>query len=565
MVFAVTLFAARLALATSHDEPGSLIQRKSLVHASIEYGDDAAIGDAECSADCSSAFLTKCIPHKCRRDSEEPYADCRSEVDNAKGPLAKVCSAGCLDTAEMLSSKSGCEDSGSPSPGPSPSQPSSSPKPSGGDGAKESEPTVPAEKPTVPTLCTAQNQGGCDCGSRDLKTYVFWPTTAAQRCFHVYNIPASVPSGGAQPVVLHMDGYSGGKKGSLTQGDMGVAAKYYGFTTITIGNLLKDGAGGFGLEFGNNGIVNDANPKPCASTDSREIVYLEAVFKFIADNPTLLDVTKVYTEGFSQNSMFAIYTAVCFADKVAGAWQGGSGLSKTAYDPVAPGLQGQCSFTSRATHEKSCCEEEFCSTCQYWPIYPKTCSHKIVDCIHAYTDDTIACGSDWQMYEAMVKEGNDARLLSFPGGATGSKVGGHQDPKNKWAWLTGCLGLTTACSSTCATSFTSCVNIATDSTSHEKFETCETKIKNAQLSGCTSGCAPTLEMLKLSETPVVTLSNGKFGTSTGLAQASGSAPKPNCKKTFGKFTDRTKGPKPSCSAPSSFKLGAENPSSTVCA
>merc|ERR1712232_1128859 len=102
--------------------------------------------------------------------------------------------------------------------------------------------TVPSQKPTVPTLCTSQNQGCCECGRGDLQTYVFWPGDGAtQRCFHAYNIPLSSPSGGRYPVVLHMDGYSGGR--ATNPGDMGIAAKCYGFATITLGNLLKDGAG----------------------------------------------------------------------------------------------------------------------------------------------------------------------------------------------------------------------------------------------------------------------------------------------------------------------------------
>merc|ERR1712151_872466 len=117
---------------------------------------------------------------------------------------------------------------------------------------------------------------------------------------------------------------------------------------------------------------NDENPTPCSSSDSREVVYLEGVFQFISENPAL-DSAKVFTEGFSQNSMFAIYTAVCFSDKVAGAWQGGSGLSKTAHNPVAPGFQGQCSFSSYATHGDTCCDDEFCTDCKYWPLYPRTC------------------------------------------------------------------------------------------------------------------------------------------------------------------------------------------------
>lgn len=382
----------------------------------------------------------------------------------------------------------------------------------------------------VPTLCTAENQGCCDCGTATIKTYVFWVDGGAtQRCFHTFNLPSSTPANGPMPVVLHMDGYSGGKKPSEFAGaGDNLAATYYGFVFFTIGNLLKDGAGGFGLEFGNQGIANDLNPTPCSESDSREIVYLQQVFAFIADNPLLMDASRVYTEGFSQNSAFALYATVCFADKVAGIYQGGSGMARTGWYPVAPGFQGQCSFDSYATHGSDCCDNDFCTDCQYWPLWPKTCKHKIVDCIFAYVDDTIACGGDWHAYEANVKEGNDARLLSFPV-PDGDNYAGHRDPKNKWAWFAGCTGIVPECSSACATSFEACISAATDSKTYEKFATCEEELKAGKLSGCTVGCAPTLSMLMTSETPTVTLSQGNFGRETGLAVATGEAPKPACK------------------------------------
>jgi hypothetical protein len=171
----------------------------------------------------------------------------------------------------------------------------------------------------------------------------------------------------------------------------------------------------------------------------------------------------------------------------------------------------------------------------------------------AYTDDYL-CGSDWYMYEAMVREGNDARLLSFPGG-------GHKNPQNAWAWKAGCLGLASPCSSSCAASFDTCVNGETGE-NHAKFKTCEDKLKNGALSGCTVGCAPTLGMLLTSESPVVTLSQGKFGLQTGLTQwdAKGaSAPKPSCKAPFGPFSEVGNS---GCSPPNSFVYAAENPKDT---
>ena len=64
---------------------------------------------------------------------------------------------------------------------------------------------------------------------------------------------------------------------------------------------------------------------------------------------------------------------------------------------------------------------------------------------HRYTNDAIACGSDFYAYEAMVANGHDARLLSFP---PGSGEGGHKGPENQVDWIVGCLGIMSSCSST---------------------------------------------------------------------------------------------------------------------
>ena len=69
-----------------------------------------------------------------------------------------------------------------------------------------------------------------------------------------------------------------------------------------LSSLLSDGAEGFGLEFPNDGIVNDTNPTPCSAKDSRDHPYIEAAFNFIEDHHEL-DSQKVFTEGFAQNSM----------------------------------------------------------------------------------------------------------------------------------------------------------------------------------------------------------------------------------------------------------------------
>ena len=87
-----------------------------------------------------------------------------------------------------------------------------------------------------------------------------------------------------------------------------------------------------------------------------------------------------------------------------------------------------------------------------------------------------------------------------------------------------------------------------------QFKTCETNLKNGALSGCVIGCSATVTMLKISETPVITLTEGKFGTNTNLVAAGkGPAPNPICTRKvngeevsnpFGSFADTSSGCNP---------------------
>ncbi len=484
---------------------------------------------AECSTSCSNEFTGGCINAKSGTEQEK-YDLCRQELCNSRVPIANTCDdPSCTDTDAMaaLNARGSftCDTSGGGSGPPTPG--------SGGGGGGGGDAPVMCDasvtitgQPASPTLCTPSSEA--------VSVYTFWDGSAVgQRYFSVFNL-----AGGSspKPVLIQVNGYSGDSKISA-DGEDAAAATYYGFALMKITSALDDGNGGFSLEFGNNGIANDANPTPCSADDSRDIVYLRAVFDWIAAQSAQLDAARVFTRGFSQNSMFAAYTAVCFADKVAGVWQGGSGLARTGYTPIVPGAQAQCSLTAMqaAGSMESCCQQSFCSECKYWPLYPQTCAatqpaNKLVDCLMAYTDDGIACGTDKYMFDAMVREGNDARLLSFAP-ATGVR-GGHDDPENAWAWVSGCLGLAEACSSACEASFATC---AGSTVSPTRFAECETDLKAGTLSGCTVGCAPTLAMLQKSETPVVTLSEGKFGRSSGVATASTTAPDPACTNDVGSF------------------------------
>ena len=199
---------------------------------------------------------------------------------------------------------------------------------------------IHAQKPKIPEICTLSNQGSCECSSNGIvTTYVFWPGDGDyQRCIHAY-IP-DVDDSDSYPVLISISGYNQGKLG--TNGDVAAGQKY-GFATLSLGSTGPfDGAGNFGLEFPANGVINPDNPAPCSSSDSREYAFIEGVLDWI-ESVDVLDQSKVYVYGFSQSSMFAAYVAVCFHDRIAGLWQGGSGLALTGHTPVTPGFQGQCS------------------------------------------------------------------------------------------------------------------------------------------------------------------------------------------------------------------------------
>ena len=191
--------------------------------------------------------------------------------------------------------------------------------------------------------------------------------------------------------------------------------------------------------------------------------------------------------------MFAGYTAFCFPDNVLGTWQGGSGLALKGQDPTPPGKQVECSASSFIAHQKQCDAVEPCTDCEYWPIYPCYSESKpMVDCLYSYEGDFLYKTAGY-MRDALTREGHDSRYITIAGG-------GHSNPKNAQDWQAGCLGITTACTATCASSFTSCVNtkVGAGTASDVAFKQCNEATSMPTLSGCTATCSPTLAMLRRS-------------------------------------------------------------------
>ena len=311
-------------------------------------------------------------------------------------------------------------------------------------------------------------------------------------------------------------------------------ASYYGYSRFGLSTPNHDWI------FGNDGVVNDANPQPCTDDDSTDIPYLQKIFDFIDANDDIYDTDRIYAVGFSQNSMFSAYTAFCFPDKVIGIWQGGSGLALTGVPPNLPAMQGQCSMSSYEETLLECCPDldnsckscgsdcvdiDPCTDCQYWPIYPCYSSKRqMVDCLAEYTNDPIStdrktgASSATYMYNALVEEGHDARLFRFEPStdydATDDSIAGsHSQPKNVVHWQVGCLGITDPCSATCEASLTTCMDGGDTSSADARTETFAACIEE-DLDGCVKGCAPTYNMLTQSEQPT-TAEYENFGAGTG--------------------------------------------------
>ena len=168
-----------------------------------------------------------------------------------------------------------------------------------------------------------------------------------------------------------------------------------------------------------------------------------------------------------------------------------------------------------------CKQTHFCTDCQYWPIYPCYSPNRpMIDCVMEYTNDKISANSNSgessavNMYDALVAEGHDARLLRFS--PTNGVNGGHTSPQNAEYWKVGCLGITSPCSKSCETAFVECVQDQ-GSSGPAAFETCIEASKFTSL-GCDETCAPTYNMLKTSEEPTTATFNN-FGPDTDTMES----------------------------------------------
>ena len=171
---------------------------------------------------------------------------------------------------------------------------------------------------------------------------------------------------------------------------------------------------------------------PCSDSDSKDLPYLRKVFEFIESKSDIFDLSRIYSVGFSQNSVWISVIGFCFHDKVRGIFLGASGMSiKEEVFPtticggyVTNSAARACKKNSTIKDPKceNCAIENPCPDCQYYPIYPcYTPKKPMIACLVDYKndwstnsrDDPDNLSSIKNMYEKMLDEGHDARLFRF--------------------------------------------------------------------------------------------------------------------------------------------------------
>ena len=370
------------------------------------------------------------------------------------------------------------------------------------DTSDSSETQVVADPvPLTFELCTETNpgEGACVCATEPgFQTYRA-VQGEAERCFTVY----SNPSWGDEPkpLIIEPDCYS-----SNQPPDGSFQNDRYGYRSLHL--TAPDG----GWEFPLNGVVNSENAwSQCDPSSSREINYLATAFELVDQmiSDGLVSADKVFMSGFSQNSMFSIFAATCFADQVDGISQGGSGLFVAAEGSVGlPKCEGVCSASSFQTYDTACISQDPCGEeCEVWPVLPVNGGDAIKSCLFMYDNDDAAHTTAYPAHKILTEQGHEPALHIFESVAQ-AELGGHRMPVLGFEWINQCLGIFDTCSSSCAAevisrveSFKSVYASANpgqdalyDPGARQQLVGTYMGAKS-QVAACTFNCAPTTAML----------------------------------------------------------------------
>ena len=371
------------------------------------------------------------------------------------------------------------------------------------DDGKESgdAPTEPGDAPAATVVpCEISTEAGFTTDS--------FEQNGEERCLTTYVDPDN-PSE-ALPMVMLPDCYT--ENALQNPNEVMQLARHYNVRTME----LSSPTGGW--RFPLNNEINAANHgAQCDPESTPEIAYLEAAFAKVDEmvEAGTVDADKIYVSGFSQNSMFSVFAATCFPDRIRGISQGGSGLYSEADGSKAlPKCEGACTASDFEEYDDECITEAPCDTCNYFPVLPTSGDDTFQSCLLMYDNDDSAHSTAVPGHTLLTAAGHDATLHIFASNPA-QRLGGHSMPVLDWEWANSCLGVNEPCSSMCGEAVVACVNTFKDTFRAENggadpLADPETRgqLVNAyhecirtNADRCPRGCAATPPMLESVEVP----------------------------------------------------------------
>ena len=371
------------------------------------------------------------------------------------------------------------------------------------DDGKESgdAPTDPGDAPAATVVpCEISTEAGFTTDS--------FEQNGEERCLTTYVDPDN-PSE-ALPMVMLPDCYT--ENALQNPNEVMQLARHYNVRTME----LSSPTGGW--RFPLNNEINAANHgAQCDPESTPEIAYLEAAFAKVDEmvEAGTVDADKIYVSGFSQNSMFSVFAATCFPDRIRGISQGGSGLYSEADGSKAlPKCEGACTASDFEEYDAECITEAPCDTCNYFPVLPTSGDDTFQSCLLMYDNDDSAHSTAVPGHTLLTAAGHDATLHIFASNPA-QRLGGHSMPVLDWEWANSCLGVNEPCSSMCGEAVVACVNTFKDTFRAENggadpLADPETRgqLVNAyhecirtNADRCPRGCAATPPMLESVEVP----------------------------------------------------------------
>lgn len=192
------------------------------------------------------------------------------------------------------------------------------------------------------------------------------------------------------------------------------------FPTVT-GTVLKSGSTQGEVVEADPG-VGGVNKRACSADDTADAVYVSGILDAIDDNGAF-DSERIYFMGFSQGAMMTTWASTCFADRIRGASQAGSGL-KVAGDGInIPGA--------------ACATE--CDACEFFPIQPGSVEDPLLNvvgeelkwCQYAGCSDYLL-GSIFSMDQYLTSIGAPHAVQHYDGP--------HEAPGNWFPMIAQCHG-----------------------------------------------------------------------------------------------------------------------------